>query len=472
MLLKQPLTVTPVLFFADGTKYDLPAITLEPAGVAQVNIRYALENVPATIQSHVSAFGMAGISYHWSWPAVTATIQNTDEIASLTVVNSLRADVRSVHAVPEVDVTQSIHGTWWLPTTNADFFLVLENSSLARKQVSVQFTGHNGNVIANQTIQLPSHGTSVVHLSSVLGADYASETAGGIQIQYSGPDHGVVTYSGITDETVGFSASPRLFEDHLDPSRPMHQVILSAPGLLLGNADPSMLFPSGTYFKPHVILHNLSSQSRQITLTLTTASTSGAPQDIPAGVVMLAPGQTTQLDLASEFTQSNPLPDGYGHLTASYQGQDGDIHMETESVDQSGSYVFEVPPIQQGDSGSRTICFWSIEGDNDSMITVWNYKLTPQDLVLTLYFSGGQYRIPIHLDARQSYNLDMMSLVRSRVPDSVGNLIPDNITSGSALLSSSEGELAKILSPLARRHTTSATLLAASSASHATAWRR
>ncbi len=41
------------------------------------------------------------------------------------------------------------------------------------------------------------------------------------------------------------------------------------------------------------------------------------------------------------------------------------------------------------------------------MITLWNYKLTAQDLVLTLYYSGGQYRIPFHLDARQAYNLDM-----------------------------------------------------------------
>ena len=61
----------------------------------------------------------------------------------------------------------------------------------------------------------------------------------------------------------------------------------------------------------------------------------------------LAPGQTTQFDLASQFTQSNPLPNGYGHLAATFQGQDGDIHMETGSVDQSGSYVFEVTPTIQ-----------------------------------------------------------------------------------------------------------------------------
>jgi hypothetical protein len=78
------------------------------------------------------------------------------------------------------------------------------------------------------------------------------------------------------------------------------------------------------------------------------------------------------------------------------------------------------------------------------MITVWNYKAVAQDLVLTLYYSGGHYAIPIHLAASQSYNLDMMSLVRSQVPDPSGTLIPSNITSGSAILSGPGGTLAKI----------------------------
>jgi hypothetical protein len=78
------------------------------------------------------------------------------------------------------------------------------------------------------------------------------------------------------------------------------------------------------------------------------------------------------------------------------------------------------------------------------MITVWNYRATPQDMVLTLYYSGGHYAIPIHLAARQSYNLDMMSLVRSRVPDPSGTLIPSNITSGSGILSGAGGETDKI----------------------------
>lgn len=59
VLLKQPLDVTPSLFFADGTEYRLPVVHLEAAGVAEVNVRYAIQDAPAALRAHVSAFGMA-----------------------------------------------------------------------------------------------------------------------------------------------------------------------------------------------------------------------------------------------------------------------------------------------------------------------------------------------------------------------------------------------------------------------------
>jgi hypothetical protein len=75
---------------------------------------------------------------------------------------------------------------------------------------------------------------------------------------------------------------------------------------------------------------------------------------------------------------------------------------------------------------------------------LWNYTDVAENLVLTFYFSGGHYRIPVHIEARRAYNLDMMKLVHSRVPDPDGNLIPSNISSGSALLSGTRDNLQPI----------------------------
>jgi hypothetical protein len=73
-------------------------------------------------------------------------------------------------------------------------------------------------------------------------------------------------------------------------------------------------------------------------------------------------------------------------------------------------------------------------------ITIWNYKATAQDLVLTLYYFHGQYALPIHLGPNESYNLDMASLVHSRAPDPSGTVVPSNIVMGSAVLTGAGGE--------------------------------
>src|SRR5712671_5277914 len=60
-----PVTVTPVLYMADGTRYALDPVTLEVAGVASVDINQALSKAPAAIRSHISDFGSASIEYMW-----------------------------------------------------------------------------------------------------------------------------------------------------------------------------------------------------------------------------------------------------------------------------------------------------------------------------------------------------------------------------------------------------------------------
>ncbi len=69
-----------------------------------------------------------------------------------------------------------------------------------------------------------------------------------------------------------------------------------------------------------------------------------------------------------------------------------------------------------------------------------DYSGSPQDFILTLFFEGGSYRVPIHLDARADLDLDVASLIRSGMPDDHGNVIPSNIQEGSALLSGAAGD--------------------------------
>lgn len=444
VLLKQALDVVPSIYFADGTEFDLPSVHLDPAGVAAIRIRTALLDVPSQLQAHLSQYGMVGVKYSWSWPAVIATIQNTDEIASLTIDSGVHADAPKVHASTDATSPQIIEGMWWLPSSSADGFIAISNTALGPCLAQIELTDQIGKKLGKKQLPLKAHQTALVKLSDLLGGAPQKGSSGGITIRYNGAASSLMAIAGIEDEVVGFSATPALVELPSRQAKPAHSVVLNAPGLMLGKPDPSMLFPVGTYFTPYTVLRNISANPLTVALSLTSDQADGHPATRVLDNLALAPGQTMPLDYTTYFGNDHPLPDGFGELSVAYTGQEGDLLFQAGSVDQTQNFVFGVTTTLQSPSASKTICYWSIEADNDSMISIWNWSAAPEDLVLTLLYHGGQYRIPLHLDSRKAYNLDLMDLARSQAPDPDGNIIPPNITNGSALLSSPKDELATI----------------------------
>jgi len=79
------------------------------------------------------------------------------------------------------------------------------------------------------------------------------------------------------------------------------------------------------------------------------------------------------------------------------------------------------------------------------MITLWNPADEDQDLVYTLFFSGGHYLYPIHLAARATRTFNISEITGSATPDSEGNIIPAGIRQGSAEIAGSLGEHQHIL---------------------------
>lgn len=389
--------------------------------------------------SHVSEFGMAAISYHWSWSAVIASIQDTDEIASLSNVSSTLATIAVVHQTPENATQRLLRGTWWKPTKESDYVLFLGNTSLRAKDVQVRVSDHLGNLITQKVVRLASHCSALLHASDLLIGQTTAENVGDVSILYRGPQNGIVASASIEDETIGYSATPHLVEELPNDNEPAKSVTLHAPGLMVGKADPEMLFPQGTFFTPYGILHNVSARPLTVKVSFTADIPEGQPTTRLLDQLSLAAGQSLELGLSQYFGPSTPLPNGYGHLSVAFVGKYEDLIFDAGSADQTGNYVFQVMPSAEAPTTSKIFCYWSMDGDTSTMMSIWNYSNNPQDMTLMLYYSGGHYRIPIHLAARQSYNLDMMMLVDSRVADPVGNLIPANITSGSARLTGPGG---------------------------------
>ena len=84
ILITGPLTVTPVLFMADGTEYDLPVVNLPITGVADVSVNDALGNLPPTAAAHLSQYGSAAVRYSYQNPGhLVAMMEITNITQSL-----------------------------------------------------------------------------------------------------------------------------------------------------------------------------------------------------------------------------------------------------------------------------------------------------------------------------------------------------------------------------------------------------
>ena len=209
VLLKQSLDVSPSIIFADGTELALPLVHLEAAGVASVDLKIAIQSAPHSIQAHVSTYGMAAISYQWSWAAVVASIQDTDEIASLSNANSTLATISVVHQATDDPTARRVQGTWWKPTKDSEYVLALGNTSLTNRRATVVVSDHLGNPAAQRSVALPSHNTVVFRLGDLLNGALPGETAGGVSIFYTGPRFGIVASAGIEDPSIGYSVTPQ-----------------------------------------------------------------------------------------------------------------------------------------------------------------------------------------------------------------------------------------------------------------------
>ena len=73
----------------------------------------------------------------------------------------------------------------------------------------------------------------------------------------------------------------------------------------------------------------------------------------------------------------------------------------------------------------------------------------PQDFTFTLFFAGGQYELPVHLEGRVSRSFNISEIIDNQIPDPEGHTIPVTIQEGSAEVAGSKGVNQHILVAMA-----------------------
>jgi hypothetical protein len=136
---------------------------------------------------------------------------------------------------------------------------------------------------------------------------------------------------------------------------------------------------------------------------------------------------------------------GSVNLVLDINGNSRGLLAASGRVDQKNNYVFEVIPRGILESAAKSLPYWSTGNGDDTMVNLWNPADESQDFVFTLFYTGGHYGYPIHLEPRATQTFNVSEIIRSGTPDAQGNVTPADVREGSAEISGPQGDNEHIL---------------------------
>ena len=443
-----PLAVTPVLYLSNGKKVTLSQVVVEPGMTATVSLGDGLQ--AQNIAPYAPLSGYVALQYTSAYDPLCASVVSVDAVHSTVFSYGFRptsmapmTQARLVHQPPKEDANTVRHleGLWWKDHQGVSGFVSISNFTDASVQGTLNTTGATGKQLNSYSITVPAHNTQVVTLPELSSP---GGTSGGVDFTYTAARDSLIVSGGLEDAGTGYSAEMPMYS-HRD-SVPSGQVNTFAElDLMTGAADPVMLFPARTIFTPYSVIRNVSKDPATVTPELFWMQ-AGTMHRKLLSASQIPAGASEQLDTKAMLAQAG-LSDFNGsfNLTLQTSSPAASLLLASGSIDQTGSYVFQITPHLIKESLGKVLSYWSIANGNNTMVAIWNPADEPQDLSLTLHFRGGHYTLPVHLSNRATYSLDLASLIQNQVPDASGNVIPPTATEGSAKLSGIHGENEAIL---------------------------
>jgi uncharacterized protein YjdB len=464
------LKVTPVLFMADGAEYLLPTIDLKASGSATVNINDTLNKAPRDIAAHLSTFGSASLRFSWSWPsAINASIRNLDAKKSLIFNSALQASMTSdinfrktrfASTKKAADANQrllmdmspraiALEGLWWKRDPETGGFITLTNRSQEQIPVEISVSSADAKGEFSTHALLAPRQTQRIDLQQAFQQLPQAGQNGAISIRYQGVRGSILVAGSMENTAIGYSA--KIPFGYIGSDEHPSSWTLASVGIMHGPPDPMMQFPANTRFQAYAVLRNTSAQSLQVTPTVyftsgREAKTPETPvQTLAASQLVLSPGEIRNLDLEGLLAAHGFKETGGGiTLSLSLNGVPGALLAAIGSVDQGGSYVFEVSPHVVSSSLAKSICFFEVGGGDDTMVSLWNHSEKDEDLLVTFLYNDGHYKLPVHLAAKQSAMFDVLEIIKAQSPDVEGNKVPLSTRHGSITISGPQDETDQI----------------------------
>jgi hypothetical protein len=215
------VTVTPILYLSNGTRYKLPDVKLDLAGTAIVDVNAALDSLG--LASYATLSGYVELQYNFPWIPICAFIRNVDTAHSMIFLQGVQALPMELFAGASAQPAmkqQVLEGMWWKHEPNVAGFVTLSNTSSRPIAAAVQTSDSAGKSFAAHNVTISANGTKIVSMTELASL---SQTEGGIQVTYSGPQDALIVNGGLEDSSVGYSATCTFV--------PLKPILKSAPSV-------------------------------------------------------------------------------------------------------------------------------------------------------------------------------------------------------------------------------------------------
>jgi hypothetical protein len=424
----QDLTVTPVLRLADGAETSLAPVTIQPQEVKSIDLGAAIS--AAAAPQLVGAYGSLALRYR--------SPSQRSLYAAEMVRETGHPVAFHIDAMGPSEEFQagSREGVWWLPKDTTSDYLILTNQGQNVLPVNLSLYDASGKE-NKQRVLLGRYETTRFSVRKLLQAAGLAGTYGGIKV--SAPAHAgsLDTLHFLFDETAGFSAILKMFED--DPQTKLQERdyaatgvwTLRAPMLALSSPDPALAFPTGTTLRPQLFIRNTTAKPLDAVLRFNwrTASTTGKAS---GPTLHLFPYETRRVDVAALQGGTMQKQANWTSVTLTSNALPDEIVAVAASYDDTLRYGAQTPFSDQL-SFKWEGGMWEYDPYHDSIITAGNGGTKPTQAAFTIFYNQGtqSYDLEQTLQPDEQMWIDVGKLIREQIPDKNGKALPMDLASGS-----------------------------------------
>ena len=421
------LTVTPVLRTADGAETAISPATIKSGDVVSLDLSEAvMKDAPQL----AGAYGSMVLRYRAAVPrALYAAVMV--RVDGHPIAFHIDATFRSSDPSKA-----SREGIWWLPQDSVSDYLILSNSADSKLDATLTLYDASGKAW-QQKLSLGARQMQRFSVRSLVQKAGLLGSYGGIKIEAAGGTWSLGSAHFLFDELGGFGAIMKMF-DHDPATTPFSRSFggvkgwtTRAPMLALTDPDPALGLPAGTALQPKVLLRNTSNRSYTAHIHFNWRSATATGESAPVDLV-LQPNATQMVDVTALQAQKLiPADAHWAAVILSAAIQPDDLMAVASSYDQTGRYGAQTPFSDQlafhWEAGQ-----WEVDSMHNSLVTIGNGGNQPVRAELTIFYNHGseQYQMEQTLAPDEQMLVDFGRLIRDRVPDKAGHLLPADLTSG------------------------------------------